>query len=83
MMEQNGERPGSAASIQSNHSDRPKVFDFSNLARGVSKDHNDQQNGRSQNGQVSNSATEFKAIPPPIDLSVKPSMNNGNDPARR
>ncbi|XP_063412818.1 MPN domain-containing protein-like isoform X1 [Mytilus trossulus] len=83
MMEQNGERPGSAASIQSNHSDRPKVFDFSNLARGVSKDHNDQQNGRSQNGQVSNSATEFKAIPPPIDLSVKSSMDNGNDSAHR
>ena len=88
MMEQqqNGERPSSATSTQSNLSDHSKTFDFSQF-KGVSKDHIDHhgEDQNKHNGQILNLSSDVTSntLPPPIDLSIKSSINSGQVTGQR
>lgn len=87
MMEQNQnwERPASETSIHSNNSDRHKSCDYSHHLKSLTKDSKEQQDENKQNGKVLNLSSEPRPdmIPPPVDLSVKSSINNGNISSHR
>ena len=87
MMEQNQnwERPASETSIHSNNSDRHKSCDYTHNLKSLAKDSKEQQDENKLNGQVLNLSSEPRpdTIPPPVDHSVKSSINNGNISSHR